>query len=30
MLAFQGPAGLSNMTDEEIDDIISYMRTLNH
>ena len=30
MLAFQGPAGLSNMTDTEIDDIISYMRTLNH
>jgi mono/diheme cytochrome c family protein len=29
MLPFQGPAGLSNMTDQEIDDIIIYMRTLN-
>jgi mono/diheme cytochrome c family protein len=29
MLPFQGPAGLSNMTDQEIDDIITYMRTLN-
>ena len=29
MLPFQGPEGLSNMSDEEIDDIITYMRTLN-
>jgi mono/diheme cytochrome c family protein len=29
MLPFQGPAGLSNMSDQEIDDIITYMRTLN-
>jgi cytochrome c oxidase cbb3-type subunit 3 len=29
MLPFQGAAGLSNMSDQEIDDIITYMRTLN-
>jgi len=28
MLAFQGPAGLANLTDEEIDDIIVYLRGL--
>jgi mono/diheme cytochrome c family protein len=28
MLPFQGAEGLSNMTDQEIDDIITYMRTL--
>ena len=26
MLAFQGPAGLANLTDREIDDIIVYLR----
>jgi len=29
MLPFQGAAGLSDMSDQEIDDIITYMRTLN-
>ena len=29
MLPFQGAEGLSNMSDQEIDDIITYMRTLN-
>ena len=29
MLPFQGAAGLSNMSNQEIDDIITYMRTLN-
>ena len=29
MLPFQGPEGLANLTDTEIDDIITYMRTLN-
>ncbi len=28
MLAFQGPAGLANLTDQEIDDIIVYLRSL--
>ena len=28
MLPFQGPAGLTNLTDEEIDDIIVYLRGL--
>jgi mono/diheme cytochrome c family protein len=28
MLPFQGPAGIADLSDEEIDDIISYMRTL--
>ena len=28
MLGFQGPEGLANLTDEEIDDIIAYLRTL--
>ncbi len=28
MLPFQGPAGLANLTDEEIDDIIVYLRGL--
>ena len=28
MLAFQGPAGLANLTNEEIDDIIVYLRGL--
>ena len=28
MLPFQGPEGLANLSDEEIDDIITYMRTL--
>ena len=28
MLPFQGPAGLANLSDVEIEDIISYMRTL--
>ena len=28
MLSFQGPAGLANLTDEEIDDIIVYLRGL--
>jgi cbb3-type cytochrome c oxidase subunit III len=27
MLAFQGPAGLANLTDQEIEDIIVYLRT---
>ncbi len=27
MLSFNGPAGLANLTDREIDDIISYLRT---
>ncbi len=26
MLAFQGPAGLANLSDQEIDDIITYLR----
>ena len=29
MLPFQGPEGLSDMSDQEIDDIITYMRVLN-
>tara|TARA_R110002094_G_scaffold51018_6_gene62645 strand:- start:2475 stop:3140 length:666 start_codon:yes stop_codon:yes gene_type:complete len=29
MLPFQGPEGLANLNDQEIDDIISYLRTLN-
>ncbi len=29
MLPFQGPEGIANLTDIEIDDIITYMRTLN-
>lgn len=29
MLSFQGPAGLADLSDQEIDDIISYLRTLN-
>ncbi len=28
MRAFQGPAGLANLTDEEVDDIIVYLRSL--
>ncbi len=28
MLGFQGPDGLANLSDEEIDDIIAYLRTL--
>ncbi len=28
MRAFQGPAGLANLTDEEVDDIIIYLRSL--
>ncbi len=28
MLAFQGPEGLANLTDQEIDDIIVYLRSL--
>ncbi len=28
MLSFQGPAGLANLTNEEIDDIIVYLRSL--
>jgi mono/diheme cytochrome c family protein len=28
MLAFQGPAGLANLSDQEIDDIIVYLRSL--
>ena len=28
MLAFQGSAGLANLTDEEVDDIIVYLRSL--
>ncbi len=28
MLAFQGPAGLADLSDQEIDDIIVYLRTL--
>ena len=28
MMAFQGPAGLANLTDQEIDDIIVYLRGL--
>ena len=28
MLAFQGPAGLANISDQEIDDIIVYLRSL--
>ena len=27
MLAFQGPAGLANLTDQEVEDIIVYLRT---
>jgi hypothetical protein len=27
MLAFQGPAGLANLSDQEIDDIIVYLRS---
>jgi hypothetical protein len=30
MLPFQGAAGLADLSDEEIDDIITYMRTLGH
>ncbi|MEH6823933.1 MAG: c-type cytochrome [Motiliproteus sp.] len=29
MLPFQGPEGLANLDDQEIDDIITYLRTLN-
>ncbi len=29
MLPFQGPEGLANLNDQEIDDIIAYLRTLN-
>ncbi|MEH6626722.1 MAG: c-type cytochrome [Motiliproteus sp.] len=29
MLPFSGPEGLANLNDQEIDDIISYLRTLN-
>ncbi len=28
MLAFQGPAGLANLSDQEIDDVIVYLRSL--
>ena len=28
MLSFQGPAGLANLSDQEIDDIIVYLRSL--
>jgi cbb3-type cytochrome c oxidase subunit III len=28
MLGFQGPTGLANLTDKEIDDIITYLRTV--
>jgi cytochrome c oxidase cbb3-type subunit 3 len=28
MRSFQGPAGLANLTDQEIDDIIAYLRTV--
>ena len=28
MMAFQGPAGLANLSDQEIDDIIVYLRSL--
>ncbi len=28
MLAFQGPAGLANLSDQEVDDIIVYLRSL--
>ncbi len=30
MLGFQGPAGLANLSDQEIDDIIVYLRTLQN
>ncbi|VAW74978.1 Cytochrome c oxidase subunit CcoP [hydrothermal vent metagenome] len=30
MLGFQGPEGLANLSDQEIDDIIVYMRTLSN
>ncbi len=30
MLGFQGAAGMADLTDQEIDDIIVYMRTLNN
>jgi mono/diheme cytochrome c family protein len=30
MLSFQGPQGLADLSDEEIDDIITYMRTLEN
>jgi cbb3-type cytochrome c oxidase subunit III len=30
MLGFQGPEGNANLTDQEVDDIIVYMRTLEH
>ena len=30
MLPFQGPEGLADLSDREIDDIITYMRTLEH
>ena len=30
MLAFQGPAGLANLSDQEIDDVIVYLRSLAH
>jgi mono/diheme cytochrome c family protein len=28
MLGFQGPAGIANLSDQEIDDIVTYLRTL--
>ncbi len=30
MLGFQGPAGLANLSDQEIDDIITYLRSIKH
>ncbi len=30
MLAFQGPGSLADLTDQEIDDIIAYMRSIKH
>lgn len=30
MLGFQGPSGLANLSDREIDDIIAYMRSIRH
>lgn len=29
MLAFQGPDGLANLSDQEIDDVIVYLRSQN-
>ncbi len=29
MLGFRGPASMANLSDQEIDDIIVYMRTLS-